>query len=135
MENNTKHLVMEMSAGVLIYGVLLMILAYPISLKLGFSYGPVGLGLLIGMLSDFFMLIHIAVIADRVMAYGDEHYANRTTMIHSMIRKVFFIGVIGVLWNVPQVNVLAIIIGAMGMKTGAYLQPIIHKIFTYRKDK
>lgn len=131
MEDNTKRLLCEMSIGVACYNIVLIILAYPASIQLDFLWKPAVAGLLVGMTADFLMLIHIAVIAEKVLLYGDEQYANRTTLIHSMIRKVLFVIMILLFWNVPYVNVLAIIFGAMGMKAGAYLQPVIHRFLSY----
>ena len=132
MEHNTRRLVSEMAAGVVIYNLLLCIVSFVFCPRLGYSWSPVVLGLAIGMTANILMLIHIAVIAEKVLRYGDEQYANRTTVIHSMIRKVLFIVLLIILWNIPQVNLLAVIIGAMGLKAGAYLQPVIHRVFSIK---
>ena len=59
----------------------------------------------------------------------DEGYANKSTVIQSMIRRVVFIIVLFVLGSRPQIDAVAMIIGALGLKAGALCQPIVHRTF------
>lgn len=128
MSKDIKHLVLEMSVGMLCYVVILGLLAAVFHGTLGLALGPVLLGLAAGFLSDVLMLIHMAVITERVADSMDEAYANKTTVVHAMVRKVVFIIVLVFLGTRPQINPVAMILGALGLKAGAFLQPFIHSI-------
>ena len=132
MTDSTRHLVLEMSIGMFLYTLILGILAAVFHgglERMGFSLLPVLLGLLCGFLADVFMLIHMARITERVAASMDESYANKTTVVQSMIRRVVFIAALFFLGSRPQIDAVAMIIGALGLKAGALLQPIVHKAF------
>lgn len=126
MTSETRKLVRQMSVGVFLWNLLLGIFGWCLGPSLGWTRGSIFLGLLTGFLSAEAMLVHMAMITERVLASGNEAYANKTTLIHAMGRKVVYILVLCViLWKIPQVNVMAVVFGTMGLKTGAYLQPLL----------
>ena len=132
MTDNTRHLVVEMSIGMLFYTVVLAVLAVVFKggmARMGFSTGPVLSGLFCGFAADVAMLIHMAYITERAADSMDEGYANKSTVIQSMIRRVVFIIVLFVLGSRPQIDAVAMIIGALGLKAGALCQPIVHRTF------
>lgn len=135
MTDSTRHLVLEMSIGMFLYTLILGILAAVFHgglERMGFSLLPVLLGLFCGFLADVFMLIHMAHITERAAASMDESYANKTTVVQSMIRRVIFIIALFFLGSRPQIDAVAMIIGALGLKAGALLQPFVHKAFSQR---
>ncbi len=73
------------------------------------------------------MLIHMASVTERAADSQDEVYANKTTMVQSVIRRVVFIAALFILGSRPQVDAVAMIIGALGLKAGAFLQPAVHR--------
>ena len=132
MTDNTRHLVLEMSIGMLFYTVVLAVLAVVFRggmARMGFSTGPVIVGLFCGFAADVAMLIHMAYITERAADSMDEGYANKSTVIQSVIRRVVFIIVLFVLGSRPQIDAVAMIIGALGLKAGALCQPIVHRTF------
>lgn len=138
MTDDTRHLVLEMSIGMMIYEVVLGLLAVIFRSGLehiGFSLMPVLLGLAVGFGADVMMLIHMAHITERAAASMDEAYANKTTVIHSIIRRVIFIIALFVLGSRPQIDAVAMIIGALSLKTGALLQPIVRRVFFMGRPK
>ena len=128
MSNHLRHLVLEMSVGmfayVLILGVLAVIFQNGLG-SMGFLLGPVLVGLFLGFLADVLMLIHMASVTERAADSQDEVYANKTTMVQSVIRRVVFIAALFILGSRPQVDAVAMIIGALGLKAGAFLQPAV----------
>ena len=132
MSNHLRHLVLEMSIGmfayVLILGVLAVIFQNGLG-SMGFLLGPVLVGLFLGFLADVLMLIHMASVTERAADSQDEVYANKTTMVQSVIRRVVFIAALFILGSRPQVDAVAMIIGALGLKAGALLQPAVHRTF------
>ena len=124
----TKRLILEMSVGVILYNVVLGVLAWIFLPRYSVEVMPVILGLLLGAAGAVLMLVHMAVMTERVLESRSEAYANKTTVMHSMIRKLVFVAALFFFWNWFRINLLAMVIGAMGMKAGAYLQPLIHKM-------
>ena len=74
------------------------------------------------------MLIHMAVTTERVLDSGSESYANKYTVAQSMLRKLVLVAAFLICWKVLKIDLLAAVIGTMGMKAGAYLQPLVHRI-------
>ena len=117
-----------MSAGIIFYNVILVILAVLLLPKVSYPVGPVIMGLVVGAAGAICMLIHMAVMTERVLDSGSESYANKFTVAQSMLRKLVFVAVLLICWKVLKIDLLAAVIGAMGMKAGAYLQPLVHRI-------
>lgn len=128
MSRDLKRLILEISVGILCYVLVFSLLVWLFHGRLGFELWPALLGLAAGFLSDVMMLIHMAVITERVADSMDEAYANKTTFVHAIARKVIFMIVLVFLGTRPQVNPVAMILGALGLKVGVYLQPFVHRI-------
>lgn len=134
MTREIKHLILEMSVGMLCYTLVLGVLAWIFHLMTAFQMMPVFTGLAAGFIADVLMLIHMAYITELVADSMDEAYANKTTLIHAMIRKVVFIIALVFLGTRPWLNPVAMIFGAFGLKAGALLQPFVHRAFTRGAD-
>ncbi len=128
LNKSTKRLLAEMSAGIIFYGLVLAALACIFLPRLSYPVRPVLLGLLVGVAGAICMLLHMAVMTERVLESGSESYANKFTVAQSMLRKLVFLAVLLICWRVLKINLLATVIGTMGMKAGAYLQPLVHRI-------
>lgn len=128
LSKSTKRLLAEISAGVIFYNLILVVLAFVLLPKLSYPVIPVVLGLIVGAAGAIGMLIHIAVMTERVLESGSESYANKFTVAQSILRKLSFVAALLICWRVLRINLLAAVIGAMGMKAGAYLQPLVHRI-------
>ena len=122
LSKSTKRLLAEMSAGIIFYNVILVILAVLLLPKVSYPVVPVGAS------GAICMLVHMAVMTERVLDSGSESYANKFTVAQSMLRKLVFVAVLLICWKVLKIDLLAAVIGAMGMKAGAYLQPLVHRI-------
>lgn len=128
LTRKSKQLILEMSVGIVLYNLVLGILAWVLLPKTSYPVLPVIKGLFAGALGAILMLVHMAVMTERVLESQNENYANRTTVIHGIIRKVVFVVALLACWRWFQIDLLAAVIGAMGMKAGAYLQPLVHKV-------
>ncbi len=128
MTAETKKLVLQMSVGVLLWNLLLAAAGIFLGPVLGWTRISIFLGLIVGGFCAEAMLVHMAVITERVLDSGNEAYANKTTVIHAFGRKLVYILILVViLWKIPQVNVMAVVLGTMGLKAGAYLQPVLFR--------
>ncbi len=129
MSRPTKRLIMEMSVGIILYNLLLAVLAVVFLPRFSYPVLPVLEGLGVGALGAILMLIHMAVTTERALESQNEDYANKHTVAQSMIRKLVFLAGLFFCWQVLKADLLAVVIGAIGMKAGAYLQPLVHKAF------
>ena len=134
LSKNSKQLLLELSVGVILYNLILGILAWFFLPRIAYPVMPVLKGLLLGGAGAIVMLVHIAVMTERVIDSQNESYANKTTVLHSMIRKLVFIAAVIFCWQLFRIDLLAAVLGAMGMKAGAYLQPLVHKVFSRKSD-
>lgn len=135
LSSNTKRTLVEMSVGVVFFDLLLCILAWLFLPRFSYPVIPVCEGLLVGAAAAIFMLIHIAVVTERVLASKNEDYANKYTVVQSMVRKLVFIAALVFIWRVIKADLLATVVGTMGMKAGAYMQPLIRKLSGYKEEK
>jgi len=134
LDKSTKRLIAEMSVGIVLYNVLLGVLAVLFLPRTSYPVLPVLMGLFVGALGAVLMLVHMAVTTERVLDSRNPDYANKHTVMQSMLRKVVFVAAIFFCWRVLGADLLAAAIGAMGMKAGAYLQPLIHKAFGEKNE-
>lgn len=134
LSSNTKRMLVEMSVGIILYNLLLGVLAWLFLPKVPYPVMPVLKGLMVGAAGAILMLVHIAVVTERVMASRSENYANKYTVAQSMLRKVVFVAALFFVWRMIQADLLATVIGAMGMKAGAYLQPLVRKLSGYKEE-
>lgn len=134
LSKKSRQLLLELSVGVILYNLILGILAWFFLPGIAYPVMPVLKGLLLGGAGAIVMLVHIAVMTERVIDSQNESYANKTTVLHSMFRKLVFIAALIFCWQFFRIDLLAAVLGAMGMKAGAYLQPLVHKVFSRKSD-
>ncbi len=135
LSRETKRTLLEMSVGIILFDLLLGVLAWLFLPKVPYPVIPVLKGLGVGAAAAILMLIHIAVVTERALSSQNESYANKFTVAQSMLRKVVFVAALFFLWRTIQADLLATVVGAMGMKAGAYLQPLIRKLSGYEEEK
>ena len=112
----------------MIYEVLLMVVAGFVAKPLGYTVSSLELGIVVGILVMIFMMVDMARTTEDALASKNEKYAMRTTMLHSFVRKAVLVVVVFIFWKSKYVNVLGIVFSIFGIKAGAYLQPLIHKL-------
>lgn len=134
LSKSTKRLLVEMSVGIVLYNLLLAAAAGLFLPKTSYPVLPVIKGLFVGALGAILMLVHMAVTTERVLDSQNPEYANKHTVMQSMIRKIVFVAAIFFCWRVLEADLLAAAMGAMGMKAGAYLQPLIHRFFGGKEE-
>lgn len=123
MTESTKRLVMQISLGTAVWIAFLALAGWFAAPVFRVSRFSVVAGALTGGIFAIAMLIHMAVIMEKVVASGNEGYAAKTTIAHSMIRKVLYIAAIAfILWKIPRINPIMVILGTMGLKIGSYVQ-------------
>lgn len=87
------------------------------------------LGLWIGIILALGMAYHMAYVLASALDMG-ERGAQISVTKHNMIRYAIVVVVLGILMLTDVANPLAAFVGLMGLKVGAYLQPLTYKFFS-----
>ena len=112
MSKNLKRVLIEMVGASMIYEVLLMVVAGFVAKPLGYTVSSLELGIVVGILVMIFMMVDMA----------------RTTEDALASKNAVLVVVVFIFWKSKYVNVLGIVFSIFGIKAGAYLQPLIHKL-------
>ncbi len=115
---------LEMITGILLYGVLCQLagLLFPMNM---IQYA---VGLWIGILLAIFSVIHMWRSLNKAFAC-DEKSAARLISGGYMIRYLIIGAFLVLMFYTKAGYPLALFLGAMGIKTGAYSQPVLHKCY------
>lgn len=130
MGKETKNLVLEVSSGIVIFTAAAMLVALIVYPK-----PSAFAGLLLGMVLALAMFFSMAEVLDRSMKTEDAKTVQKRTVISAVIRYfvLFAVLVVVVVFFSDRINAVALVIGVLGLKAGAYLQPVIHRIMTRGK--
>ncbi len=125
MEKVTKNLIIEVLVGIVVFTVAVMLAALFL-----YPQPSVFAGLLLGMLLALAAFLSMALILVNAMKSSDPKIVQRNTIIGTSIRYLLLIAilVIVIVYFQSQINPVALVIGVFGLKAGAFLQPVIHKI-------
>ena len=96
------------------------------------------LGILAGMVLAMFSAIHMQWSISRNLEFnmGNENGANAYSVKHSMIRYAVILVVFLFFCLTDVAYPLAVFLGVMGLKAGAYLQPFTHKyLFRHAEEE
>ena len=125
----TNETLTEMILGILLFGGIIWLVGiWFVSGKLLFSSG-LWLGIVIACLAGW----HMARTLDRGMELGTA--ATKYIVSPNMLRYLGIVIVYGVICITKAGDPIAAFIGIMGLKAGAYLQPLIHKVMTKEKRR
>lgn len=133
MIKELKNVAIEMGFGIALFEVLLIAFFFFVPIA-GYSRWSLIMGVFVGTILCTYMLIDLARTTEDTAASKDSEYARKKAVKHAMIRKVVIIVVVILFWKSRAVNVLGIVFALFGLKCGAYLQPIVHKYKTKRKE-
>jgi len=115
----------ELLVGILLFEIIAILIG------VWFVEAPVKyvFGVLAGMILAIFSAIHMQWSISRNLEYnmGDENGANAYSVKNSMIRYAVILIVFLIFCLTDVAYPLAVFLGIMGLKAGAYLQPFTHK--------
>ena len=129
MSDATKRQVLEMSVGIVIHALMLLIGA-----AIWFREIPVFLGILLGAAVACVLLYSMAYSTEMCMEFADEGFAKKKMVSHSIIRSLAVFAVLALIWKFTEINLVALVLGILGLKTGAYLYPHVHKILDHKAE-
>ena len=125
MEKVTKNLIIEVLVGIVVFTVAVMLAALFL-----YPQPSVFAGLLLGMLLALSAFLSMALVLVNAMKSSDPKIVQRNSIIGTSVRYLLLIAilVIVIVYFQSQINPVALVIGVFGLKAGAFLQPVIHKI-------
>lgn len=123
MRADVKRLVWEVSVGVVCYNAVLLLAAACLHLS-----SDIFLGLILGGILAILAFVHMAAVSDQTLDLKAEEPARKKATIHAILRMAVMIAALIVTMRVPYLNTVAVVVGMLGLKAGAYLQPVIHKL-------
>lgn len=114
---------LELELGILVWGILCQVI--------GMWFAPdklrYTLSLWLGILLSLAGVYHMYRSLDKALDLGPD--ASRIMIINNMIRYVVLVMVLGLIAVTDRLYPLITFMGYMGMKTGAYMQPVFtHKL-------
>lgn len=128
IQNNETLL--EMWLGTILFGVLCQVsLVWFLKDKMGYSIG-LWLGIIVALLT----ILHLSVSLEKALDL-DEGGAKKHMVIQNLVRYFVLIIFLVVLMITDFANPLAAFLGLMGVKAGAYLQPLLHKLIGKIRNK
>lgn len=110
-------------AGILLYGVVVQLIGvWFVENKLGYSIGLwYGIAIAIGMAINMAMVIYDTVTMD-------GEIANNRSIAKSILRYAIVVVLFFILAYFDLGNLFSAFLGVMGLKVGAYMQPLLHKL-------
>lgn len=129
MGKETKNLMLEVSAGIVFFTAAAMVVAF-----LVYPDRTVFAGLLLGMIIAMAMFLSMALVLERSMKTEDPKTVQKRSVISAVIRYLLLIVILVtvIIRFSNWFNPVAVVIGVLGLKAGAFLQPAIHKIAVRR---
>lgn len=110
--------------GIILYGVVVEAVGvWFVENKLHYSIGLwYGIAIAVGM------AINLATVIFDAVTLGDSEHANRRIIAKSLLRYVVVVVLFFLLGLFDIGNLLMAVLGVLGLKVSAYMQPLLHKI-------
>lgn len=125
----TRNIILsEMITGIIAYGIIAQIIIIPVAMiwldkRIVYYSG----GLWIGVAAACFAAIHMNNSISNALDF-DESSAVKIVRKDSIIRYIVLLVIFGILMVTNVLSPIVAFIGVMGLKAGAYLQPLTHSI-------
>lgn len=130
MLRRINHALPELIMGILLFGVVVQAAGiWFVTDKIRYTTG-----LWIGIACAVGMAIHMAVILQDAMELHENGARGKVT-IQYLIRYVVIVIVFFLTAYLNLGNLITLFIGVMGLKAGAYLQPLTHKVISKIKGR
>lgn len=125
MGKETKNLILEVSGGIVLFTAVAMLAAF-----FAFPGRSVFAGLLLGMVLAMVMFLSMALVLEKSIKTEDPKIVQKRSVISAVVRYVLLIAILVTVIDrfSDWFNPVAVVIGVLGLKAGALLQPAIHRI-------
>lgn len=119
----SNETLVEMWAGTVFFGILCQTgIVWFVKDKISYS-----IGLWLGILAALMVVLHLNKTLKRALELG-ENGAKRHIVLWSLVRYFVIIVLMAVIMITDFASPLAAFLGLMGIKAGAYLQPVVHRV-------
>lgn len=119
----SNETLLEMWLGTVLFGAVCQLgLVWFLKDKWGYS-----IGLWLGIAASLLTILHLSVSLEKALDLG-EGGAKKHMVTQNLVRYFVLIIFLVVLMITDFANPLAAFLGLMGVKAGAYLQPVLHRI-------
>ena len=126
----SNETLLEMWLGTVLFGAVCQLgLVWFLKDKLGYS-----IGLWLGIMAALLTIFHLSVSLEKALDL-DEGGAKKHMVTQNLVRYFVLILFLVVLMITDFANPLAAFLGLMGVKAGAYLQPVLYKVFGKIRNK
>ena len=126
----SNETLLEMWLGTVLFGAVCQLgLVWFLKDKSGYS-----IGLWLGIVAALLTILHLSVSLEKALDL-DEGGAKKHMVTQNLVRYFVLILFLVVLMITDFANPLAAFLGLMGVKAGAYLQPVLHKVFGKIRNK
>lgn len=125
MGKESRQMIQKMSFGIMGYEVILGIIAWFYAMYTSRAYGPMFIGIVIGTITVYGMLIDICMASEDAVYSKDEAYAKRKITLHSILRKIAIFILMILCIKSGFINVLLVVLSLFGLKAGAFLVPFV----------
>lgn len=130
MSDATKKQVLLMCVGIALHNLILFAICL-----IWFRNVPTLLGVVIGAAAAVLLLLSMARSTELCVEAAEENYARRKMTLHALLRSFSVLILAAILWKFTEINILAAVLGTLGLKTGAYLYPAVKKIFDHKAER
>ena len=120
----------ELLAGILWYGLVVLLVGVWFVKNRWYYVSDLAIGILLAM----GMAIHIAIVIRDSLELAEKGAKHRVTL-HYILRYAVILVVFVVTAYFGLGSVVALFIGVMGLKVGAYLQPFTHRVVSNGRRK
>lgn len=132
MDRNMRSLILEVSAGIVLFAAVSMAAALFL-----FPKRAVFAGLLLGMVLALAMFLSMALTIEGAVKTKNSKAIQRRSVVGAVIRYVLFFTILMlvIVRLSSWFNPIAVLVGIFGFKAGAFLQPVIHGIISRKTEK
>lgn len=132
MGREIKELIKEISIGIILYNLVLAAIATVVYPRVN-----VYLGLLVGMGVAMMMFVHMSYTYSKAaLDSANDAAVKKKVAVGVILRSVVYLALlVFILWKLPQINIIAVALGALGLKAAAYLQPMLHRFLLRRRGE
>ncbi len=123
MGKDLKEQIFEMCIGVVAYELILCVICL-----IFFREWNVFLGILVGTLGAMAFIVNIGQSVEQCVDSEDPDYAKKSMRAHSVRRQMTVLIVTVLAAKFTDMNLVAAMAALLGIKPGAYLYPIVHKL-------
>ena len=125
MVKEDKNLTLEIVAGIVVFTGAAMLIACFV-----FPKPSVFAGLLLGMVLSLAMFLSLVAVLKLCIKTGNQKFTTIFSITSSMTRYMILLAVVALVVKrySDLFNPVALIVSILGLKVGAFLQPVIHSI-------